>query len=265
MGESAVTSYETVQVTHDGGVSTVVLSRPPVNAVTVGLMQDVLAALKELEAREETRCVVLTGSGTKAFCAGADLKTPGSGPGSGPAFRELGRAVVDRIETFPKPIVAAIRGWCIGGGFAIAMACDVRLASTTARFRTGDAYIGVVPSWGMSLTRLTHFIGRNRALDLLILGEDLDAEAAHGMGLLTRVVPDDQFDADVTRVARRVAGGSPIVFRAIKETVRAQYVHSPGAARELETHWSDICTSSEDRREGLAAQREKRAPAFKGR
>jgi len=260
-----VTSYETVQVTHDGGVSTVTLSRPPVNAVTVGLMQDVLAALKQLEAREETRCIVLTGSGTKAFCAGADLKTPGSGPGSGPAFRELGRAVVDRIEIFPKPIVAAIRGWCIGGGFAIAMACDVRLASATARFRTGDAYIGVVPSWGMSLTRIAHFIGRNRALDLLILGEDLDADAAHGLGLLTKVLPDDRFDAEVLRVARRVAGGAPMVFRAIKETVRAQYVHSPGAARELETHWSDLCTHSEDRREGLAAQREKRAPAFKGR
>lgn len=258
-------SYETIQLAHDGGVSTITLSRPPVNAVTAELMQDLLAALAEVEAREETRCVVLIGSGTKAFCAGADLKTPGGGPGSGPAFRDLGRSVVDRLESFPKPMIAAIRGWCIGGGFAIGMACDVRLASTTARFRTGDAYIGVVPSWGMSLTRLTHFIGRNRALDLLILGEDLDAAAGHEMGLVTRIIPEEEFDAEVARLAQRVAGGSPIVFRAIKETVRAQYVHSPGAARELETHWSDLCAGSEDQREGLAAQREKRTPAFKGR
>jgi len=260
-----VTSYETVLVTHEGGVSTITLNRPPVNAVSAGLMRDVLAALSELEAREETRCVVLTGSGTKAFCAGADLKASGGGPGSGPSFRELGRSVLDRIETFPKPVVAAIRGWCIGGGFAIGMSCDVRLASTTARFRTGDAYIGVVPSWGMSLTRLTHYIGRNRALDLLIVGEDLDAAGAKEMGLVTRVIPEEEFDAEVARIAQRLAGGAPIVFQAIKETVRAQYVHSPGAARELETHWSNICAASADQKEGLAAQREKRAPIFKGR
>jgi enoyl-CoA hydratase/carnithine racemase len=258
-----VTSYETIELTHEGGVSTLMLNRPPVNAVTAALMRDVLAALEELEARKDTRCVVLRGSGTKAFCAGADLKTPGGGPGSGPSFRELGRTVVDRLEAFPKPVISAIRGWCIGGGFAIGMACDVRLASTTARFRTGDAYIGVVPSWGMSLTRLTHFIGRNRALDLLILGEDLDAAQAKEMGLVTRVILEEDFDAEVAKVASRVAGGSPLVFRAIKETIRAQYVHSPGAARALETHWSDACAGSADQVEGLAAQREKRAPVFR--
>ena len=265
MGDPLVTQYETVRVSHDGGVSTITLSRPPVNAVTAGLMRDVLAALADLEGRDETRCVVLTGSGSKAFCAGADLKAPGGGPGSGPAFRDLGRAVVDRLETFPKPVIAAIRGWCIGGGFAIGMACDVRLASTTARFRTGDAYLGVVPSWGMSLARLTHFIGRNRALDLLILGEDLDAEGAREMGLVTRVIPEEEFDAEVARVAKRVSGGSPVIFRAIKETIRAQYVFSPAAAQALETHWADLGARSEDQREGLAAQREKRAPNFPGR
>jgi enoyl-CoA hydratase/carnithine racemase len=257
--------YETIQLSHEAGVSTITLSRPPVNAVSEGLMRDVLAALEALEGRDETRCVVLTGSGTKAFCAGADLKASGSGPGSGPRFRELGRSVVDRLETFPKPVIAAIRGWCIGGGFAIGMACDVRLASTTAKFRTADAYIGVVPSWGMSLTRLAHFIGRNRALDMLILGEDLDAEGAREMGLVTRVIPEENFDAEVARTAKRVSGGSPVVFRSIKETVRAQYVLSPAAAQALETHWSEIGGKSEDQREGLAASREKRAPVFPGR
>jgi enoyl-CoA hydratase/carnithine racemase len=257
-------SFETLRLEHRDGVSTIVLARPPVNAVTPQLLQELLAALEELEQQPRTRCIVLRGEGTKAFCAGADLKAAGS-VGSGSRFRELGRAVVDKLETIPKPVIAALRGWCIGGGFAIGMACDVRLASSTTRFRTGDAYLGVVPSWGMSLTRLTHFIGRNRALDLLILGEDLDAEQAMQMNLVTRVIDDAEFDAEVLRCADRVATGSPIVFKAIKETIRAQYAFSPAAAKALETHWADISSASADGQEGIAAFREKRQPVYQGR
>jgi len=258
-------AYETVLVAHEGGVSTLTLNRPPVNAVSPALMQDMLAALDELEAREATRCIVLTGSGTKAFSAGADLSGGPRAPGEAARFRDLGRRVVDRVETIGTPVIAAIRGWCIGGGFAIAMACDVRLASSTAKFRTGDAYLGVVPSWGMSLVRLAHYIGRNRTLDMLMLGEDMDAGAAHDIGLISRVIRDSEFDAEVERLAGRVAAGAPITFRAIKEAIRAQYWQTPEEAQRLETRWAEIGAASEDFREGVAAFRDKRPPRFKGR
>jgi enoyl-CoA hydratase len=252
--------YATIKLEHVGGASWITLDRPPVNAVTAQLLEELLHAMDALEAREQTRCIVLTGAGTKAFCAGADL----AGAGSNQGFRALGRAALDRIETHPKPVIGALRGWCIGGGFALAMACDVRIASTTAKFRTGDAYLGVVPSWGMSLTRLVHYIGRNRTMDMLILGEDLSAQKALELGLVTRVVADDSFDAEIAQVAARVASGAPITFRAIKETVRAQYWDSPAAAQALETHWAELNDATQDCQEGKAAFREKRTPMFKG-
>lgn len=256
--------YETLKLRHAGGASWITLDRPPVNAVTVQLLEELLDALNNLESRAETRCIVLTGAGTRAFSAGADLAGSGNQAHGNNRFRTLGRAALDRVETHPKPIIAGLRGWAIGGGFALAMACDVRIASTTAKFRTGDAYLGVIPSWGMSLTRLVHYIGRNRALDLLILGEDLSAEKACELGLVTRVVADDAFDAEVERVAARVALGAPITFRAIKETVRAQYWDSPPQAQALETKWAELNDRSQDFDEGKAAFKEKRAPRFKG-
>ena len=209
---------------------------------------------------------MLTGAGTRAFCAGANLDDkPREDGDPSTAFREAGRAVVERIETFPKPVIAAIRGWCIGGGFAIAQACDVRIAAESAKFRTGDAYLGIVPSWGMSLVRLCHYIGRNRALDMLVLGDDIGADEAKNLGLVSRVVADDRFDAEVARIAAHVASGAPLVFRAIKEAIHSQYVEGPVAARHIETYWSERTQGSHDYSEGMAAFKEKRTPRFEGR
>jgi enoyl-CoA hydratase/carnithine racemase len=234
------------------------------NAISTELLEELNHVFEALAADRETRCIVLRGAGHKAFSAGADLKASETDVETPHRLRDLGRALLDRIELHPKPVVAAIRGWCIGGGFAIAMACDVRVGSSTAKFRTADAYLGVVPSWGMSLTRLVHYIGRNRCMDMLMLGDDIDAQTARELGLLTSVTADEAFDQEVERVAQRLASGSPIVFRSIKEAVRAQYWDSPAAARSVELRWSEISSASEDYKEGRRAFAEKRAPVFVG-
>lgn len=259
-------TYADIQVVHDGGITRITIDRPPMNAVSIGLLEELNDAFDALVTREETRCIILGAAGAKAFSAGADLKSPGGGGAdTATRFRDLGRRLLDTIETHPKPVASAMRGWCIGGGFAIAMACDVRLASSTTKYRTADAYIGIVPSWGMSLTRLVHYIGRNRSMDMLMLGEDISAHEALDLGLVTRVFDDEVFDDEVDRIAKRLASGAPLVFRSIKESLRAQYWESPTAARELEVSWSERCSASEDYREGRAAFAERRSPVFTGR
>ena len=128
----------------------------------------------------------------------------------------------------------------------------------------GDVYLGIIPTWSIGMVRLVHYLGRNRTLDLLLLGEDVDARAAERLGLVTRVMPDESFAAEVKALAERLAGGAPLPIRAIKEAVRAQYRDGPDRAAAIEERWAREILGSADAREGMAAFREKRKPAFTG-
>ena len=259
-------SFETIVLSHRGAVATITLNRPPLNVVTPTLLQELLAAFDELEARDATRCVVLTGSGTRAFCAGADLGDEARHtPEAGQAFREMGRRVVERIETYSKPVVGAIRGWCIGGGTGLAWPCDIRVAAESAKFRAGDVYLGIIPTWSVGMVRMVHYIGRNRTLDTLLLGEDITAREALDLGIVSRVVADDAFEAEVDRIAQRLASGAPLAIRAIKEAVRCQYRDTVDRASILEERWAKTVLASADAKEGIGAFKEKRKPAFQGK
>ncbi len=259
-------AYETILLAHQGGVSTITLNRPPMNIATPQLLAEVLDALDWLERREETRCIVITGTGTRAFCAGADLGDEARhNPAEGRAFRDTGRRVAERLETHPKPTVAAVRGWCVGGGTGIAWPCDIRIAAEGAKFRAGDVYLGIIPTWSVGLVRLVHYIGRNRTLDTLLLGEDITAREALELGIVSRVVPDASFEAEVARIAGRLASGAPLAITAIKQAVRAQAWDGPDRAVRLEEASAQTVLASSDAKEGMAAFREKRKPVFKGR
>ena len=255
-----------VHVERDGAITTITLDNPPVNAVSTKLVNALHAALDEVEAMQDVRCAILTGAGERAFCAGGDLREEqafGSAEASR-AFRELGRRTLNRLEQFRVPIIAAIHGYCIGGGTAIGWACDIRIAADNSVFRAGDAYLGLVPSWGMGLTRLPRLVGRNRVLDILLIGENFDAPKAHELGLVTRLVPRAQLMDEARAVATRIAKASPSAILATRKAIAYNLRHGWD---EMVRYEEEICAEvfgHPDAHEGPKAFSEKRQPNFKG-
>lgn len=253
-----------IQMAQSDRVATLTLDNPPVNALSIKLVDRLHALLDDIERDKRIRCVVLTGAGTKAFCAGADLREEGQfrDPDASRAFRELGRHTLGRIENFPKPIVAAIHGYCIGGGTAIGWACDIRIAAENAVFRAGDSYLGLVPSWGMGLLRLPRYVGRNHALDLLLIGENFGAAKAYELGLVTRVVPNATLQDEAHRVAARIAQASPQAILATRKAIAYNLRHGWD---EMVAYEEKLCSevfAHPDAHEGPQAFLEKRAPKF---
>ena len=257
--------YEQILVERAEGIATITLNKPPFNLASFTMLNELKAGFDAIESEADTRVIVLRGAGERAFSAGADLGDESRHTAdTGRSFRELGRLLVERIETFPKPVISAVRGWCIGGGTGLAWAADIRIASETAKFRAGDVYLGIIPTWSIGMVRLVHHIGRNRTLDLLLLGEDITAARALELGLMSKVVPDAEFDATVKATAQRLASGAPLPIQAIKEAVRSQYYDGPDRAAVLEEKWAQRILSSKDAKEGMAAFHEKRQAKFTG-
>lgn len=246
-------------------VATLTLNRPPLNPVSVPMIDALHRGLDEIERDRAIRAVILTGAGPKAFCAGADVRQESSfkAGDDARAFRERGRRTLNRLELFPRPIVAAIHGYCIGGGTALGWTCDIRVAADNAVFRAGDAYLGIVPSWGMGLTRLPRLVGRNRALDILLLGENFDARTALDLGLVTRVVPRDRLMDEARQVAARLARASPQALLATRKAIAYNLRHGWD---EMVRYEEELCApvfTHPDAHEGMAAFLEKREPRFR--
>ncbi len=247
-----------------GNIARVTLNDPPMNPISMRTLDALHAALDGIEGNRKVRCVILTGTGERAFCAGADLRQESQfrDAADSKAFRLYGRRTLERIETFPRPIVAAIHGYCIGGGTAIAWSCDYRIAADNTVFRAGDAYLGIVPSWGMGLTRLPRFVGRNKALDILLLGENFGASEAYNMNLVSKVVPRAELMEAAQDVAERIASASPNAILATRKAIAHNLRHSWDNMVRYEEELCEQVFGHRDAREGMDAFFEHRKPQF---
>jgi E-phenylitaconyl-CoA hydratase len=246
-------------------VATITLNRPDaMNAINADLSAGLMDALRRVRGDDDIRVAVLTGTG-RAFCAGADLRS-GSGPGAsaGPA-QLFATDERDGFATFDvkKPIIAAVNGYCLGGGFEIALTCDLRIASAEARFGLPEITLGFFPLAGAPM-RLPRAIPQAFANELLFLGERIDAETALRFGIVSRVVPPDQLMTTAQAMAATIAGYAPIAVRGLKEIVAAQADLTMPQAMRLGAALRWAVGQTADAKEGPRAFAEKRQPQFKG-
>lgn len=257
--------FESLLVEIDERVATVTINRPDKrNALSATVRKDLIAAVTRLVDDDDVRVIVLTGAGDKAFVAGADIgEFAGRTPLEQRAAMDAPR-VFDVIAESPKPTIASINGFALGGGCELAMACDTRIAARSARLGQPEVRLGILPGGG-GTQRLPRLVGVGRALRLMLTGEMIDADTAFAVGLVDEVVDDDQLRERTRDLARSIAAHSPVALRLIKEAVRAAMDAPLSAGLRHERELFVTAFASEDRTEGVAAFLEKRTPAFKGR
>ena len=232
------------------------------NALNGAVMDALCSALEELDRDDAIRVLVVTGN-ERAFAAGADI---GEMAGASPIdmLRTNRIAQWDRVRRIGKPVIAAVAGWCLGGGCELAMALDLIVAAESARFGQPEINIGVIPGAG-GTQRLTRAVGKSVAMEMILTGEPIDAREAHRLGLVARVVPNELVVEDALALAAKIATRSPLALRLAKEAVNAAYEMSLTDALAHERRLFYLLFASEDQKEGMAAFLEKRDPNFTGR
>jgi enoyl-CoA hydratase/carnithine racemase len=266
MDDSAAPPTQFVRLEVVGGVGTIRLDRPPVNAMNA-LMQDQLHAVAlEAGARDDVRAVVIYG-GTRSFAAGADVKEMAAMTHADMVARAVPlQAAFTAVAQIPKPVVAAITGYALGGGCELALAADVRFCADGAKLGQPEILLGVIPGAG-GTQRLARLVGRSKAIELMAFGTNLSVEEAQTLGLVNAIVEDAGFDAAVAEYARRFVPPNKAskavgyIKRAVVSGLEMDFASGLTLERELQQQ----LFTSEDAKEGIAAYVDKRTPAFKGR
>jgi len=252
-----------ILVDHDGPVGTITINRPEkLNAMTPSMAMTLVAAVNDFNGDDTIRCVIITGAGERAFCAGSDIATLDDYD-SAWNFRNR-PDYCDAIRALLKPSIAAVNGYAFGGGLETAMTCDIRIASSNASFAAPEIKLGWIGGGGMAVN-LAHALGPSNAALMIMTGEPIDAATAERWGLVSRVVPREDLLAEAKTIAMAIAARAPIAAETAKLNLRAAWALSIEDAIAYERDLQAICFATEDAKEGRAAFKEKRSPIFRRR
>jgi len=256
-------SYENLIVEREDNIGIITLNRPPANPINMGVLDELDAVLTEWEKDKRVRAIIITGAGDKGFSAGFDLKTAGTPEGEKAVAQ--GQEVFSHIEKCPKPVIAAINGYALGGGCELAMSCHLKIMVNSERAVIGQPEIdrGIIPGWG-GTQRLPRLVGKTRALEMLLLGTRINAPEALSIGLITRLSQPGQVMNDAKELARILAKKAPIAVQIILDAVTRGLDVSIDQGLKIEREGSRRVEKTRDATEGMTAFIQKREPIFTG-
>lgn len=260
-----MSSYETLLVEKEGAVAVVTINRPDkLNALNIKTREEGAQVLDELSRDDSVRVLVFTGAGEKAFVAGADIAEFEGRTALTQREVMLQRSLFNAVDSFPKPVIAMINGFCLGGGCELALACDIRIASEKARLGQPEINLGIIPGGG-GTQRMTRLIGEGKAMELILTGDMIDAQTALNLGLVNAVYPTEELRPQTMALANKIADKSPVALRMAKEAIKIASRSNLDEGLRREVDLFAICFTSEDKEEGVKAFLEKRKPVFKGK